>query len=66
MPYGFYFQHNNTESNYGEIVIMMNNEVYTGQKSMPDALREFNQRANQEVEYGNCLPYRGMAVPIKP
>ena len=65
MPYGIDFRHNNTSRHYSEYGREMG-AVYNGQATMADALKTFTARVNQEVEYGNCLPYKGMQVPIRP
>ncbi|MGH2350427.1 MAG: ABC transporter substrate-binding protein [Chloroflexota bacterium] len=65
VPYGIHFRHNNTSRHYGEYGKAMG-EVYAGQKTMSDTLKAFTERVNREVEYGDCLPYKGMTVPIKP
>jgi ABC-type glycerol-3-phosphate transport system substrate-binding protein len=65
IPYGIHFRHNNTVRHYNEYGTEME-KVFAGQQGMTDSLTSFTQRVNQEVEYGACLPYKGMAVPIKP
>lgn len=65
VPYGIHFRHDNLVRHYNEYGQEMG-KVYAGEKGIVDALRELNQRINQEVAYGACLPYKGMAVPIKP
>ncbi|MGH2353877.1 MAG: hypothetical protein ACRDI2_12585, partial [Chloroflexota bacterium] len=64
-PYGIHFRHNNLSRHYGEYGTELG-QVFAGQKNMSDALKAFTARVNQEVEYGSCLPYKGMTVPIKP
>jgi multiple sugar transport system substrate-binding protein len=66
VPYGIHFRHNNTQRHYSEYGALMNTEIFAGQKTMTDGLREFTARLNNEVEFGSCAPYKGMAVPIKP
>jgi multiple sugar transport system substrate-binding protein len=66
VPYGIHFRHNNTVRHYNEYGAMMRDEVFAGQKTMSDALREFTARVNNEVVFGSCAPYKGTAVPIKP
>ncbi|HEX2032938.1 MAG TPA: sugar ABC transporter substrate-binding protein [Chloroflexota bacterium] len=65
VPYGIHFRHNNLSRHYSEYGTEMG-EVFGGQKNMSDTLKAFTQRVNNEVEYGSCLPYKGMVVPIKP
>lgn len=65
VPYGIHFRHYHLSRHYGEYGTAIN-EVFAGTRGMSDMLNDFNRRVNQEVEYGNCLPYKGMAVPIKP
>jgi multiple sugar transport system substrate-binding protein len=65
VPYGIHFRHNNTVRHYNEYGTEIN-QVFSGQQSMADFLRQFTARVNNEVEFGTCAPYKGMAVPIKP
>lgn len=65
VPYGIHFRHDNTRQHYSDYGKVMN-EVFAGKQNMSDALKELNTRINGEVAYGNCLPYKGMAVPIRP
>jgi multiple sugar transport system substrate-binding protein len=65
VPYGIHFRHDNTQRHYSEYGKAMG-EVYAGRQNMADTLRAFTARVNNEVEYGACQPYKGMAVPIKP
>jgi multiple sugar transport system substrate-binding protein len=65
VPYGIHFRHNNLQRHYSEHSAEMT-KVYDGAATMTDSLRAFTARINNEVEYGSCLPYKGMAVPIKP
>lgn len=65
VPYGIHFRHNNLSQHYGEYGREMN-EVYAGKQNMSDTLKSFTARVNNEVEYGDCLPYKGMTVPIRP
>ncbi len=65
VPYGIHFRHNHLSRHYSEY----GNEiaqVFAGQATMSDFLKTFTARVNNEVEYGACLPYKGMTVPIKP
>jgi multiple sugar transport system substrate-binding protein len=64
-PYGIHFRHNNTSRHYSEYGKEIG-AAYDGKSTMSDALKTFTARANQEVEYGSCLPYKGMQVPIRP
>ena len=65
IPYGIHFRHNHLQRHYSEYGAEMN-KVFNGQAGMTDALRAFNARINNEVEFGSCLPYKGMQVPIRP
>lgn len=65
VPYGIHFRHNNTSRHYSEYGTELS-AVYDGNAAMADTLKTFTARVNQEVEYGACLPYKGMEVPIKP
>ena len=65
VPYGIHFRHDNTQRHYSEYGKEMG-EVYAGRQNMTDTLKAFTARVNNEVEYGACQPYKGMAVPIKP
>jgi len=64
-PYGIHFYHHNTVSSTAPFASEMR-EVYAGKKSLDAALRDAEQQANQQVAYGQCLPFKGMDVPIKP
>ncbi len=64
-PYGIHFRHNNLVKHYNEYGSEIA-KVFDGARGMTDFLKDFNQRINQEVEYGDCLPYKGMQVPIRP
>jgi ABC-type glycerol-3-phosphate transport system substrate-binding protein len=64
-PYGIHFYHHNTVPSVKPFGDLMT-QHYAGTKSLDDALRDAEQQMNQLVEYGNCLPFRGMDVPIKP
>jgi ABC-type glycerol-3-phosphate transport system substrate-binding protein len=57
--------HNNTVRHYGEYSAALTG-VYAGTNTISAALTELTGRLNNEVEYGACQPYKGMAVPIKP
>jgi ABC-type glycerol-3-phosphate transport system substrate-binding protein len=65
VPYGIHFRHNNTVRHYGEYSAALTG-VYAGTNTVSAALTELTGRLNNEVEYGACQPYKGMAVPIKP
>ena len=64
--YSLYVDDGRLHSAYNEYGALMRDEVFAGQKTMSDALREFTARVNNEVAYGSCAPYKGTAVPIKP
>jgi multiple sugar transport system substrate-binding protein len=65
VPYGIHFRHNHLSRHYSEYGAEMN-KVFGGQATMADTLKTFTARVNGEVEYGACLPYKGLQVPIKP
>jgi len=65
VPYGIHFRHDNLVKHYGDYSKAMT-EVYEPSRGVSDALKEVNQRLNQEVQSGPCAPYKGMQVPIKP
>jgi multiple sugar transport system substrate-binding protein len=64
-PYGIHFYHHNTVPSTQPFAQEMR-LVYAGEKSLEGALRDAEQQMNQQVAYGECLPFRGMDVPIRP
>ena len=64
-PYGIHFYHHNTVTSTAPFATEMR-EVLSGKKSLDAALRDAEQQANQQVAYGQCLPFKGMDVPIRP
>jgi multiple sugar transport system substrate-binding protein len=64
-PYGIHFYHHNTVPSTAPFSAEMR-EVYAGTKSLEAALRDAEQQGNLQVAYGDCLPFKGMDVPIRP
>ncbi len=64
-PYGIHFYHHNTVPSTGPFSDEMR-QVYAGTKNLENALRDAEQQGNLQVAYGDCLPFKGMDVPIRP
>ena len=64
-PYGIHFYHHNTVPGVKPFNDEMT-QVYNGTKGLDAALRDAEQQMNQLVAHGDCLPFRGLDVPIKP
>jgi multiple sugar transport system substrate-binding protein len=64
-PYGIHFYHHNTVPSTQPFAAELR-QVYAGQKSLEAALRDAEQQMNLQVQYGDCLPFKGMDVPIRP
>jgi multiple sugar transport system substrate-binding protein len=64
-PYGIHFYHHNTVPSTAPFAAEMR-EALAGRKSLDAALRDAEQQGNQQVAYGECLPFKGMDVPIRP
>ena len=64
-PYGIHFYHHNTVNSTTPFANEMK-DVYAGKKSLDNALRDAEQQGNQLVAFGDCLPFMGMDIPIKP
>ena len=64
-PYGIHFRHhftNNSWDIYGAAV----NRIYSGETPLQAGLQEANRQMNEKVQYGDCQPYKGLTIPIKP
>lgn len=64
-PYGIHFRHYNTVQVYADYTDAME-QVYLQKQDVTKVLTDFNAKANNEVKYGACTPYRGWTVPVKP
>ncbi len=64
-PYGIHFYHHNTVPSTQPFAGEMR-AVYAGTKGLDQGLRDAEQQGNLQVAYGQCLPFKGMDVPIKP
>lgn len=62
-PYGIHFRHYETVQ-AGNVIAEEINKAFAGEKGVPQALKDANQRANELVRYGQCNPYQGIRVPI--
>ncbi|MGH2355166.1 MAG: ABC transporter substrate-binding protein [Chloroflexota bacterium] len=64
-PYGIHFRHHYTNDSwaiYGGTV----NRIYTGETPLRGGLQEANRQMNEKIEYGDCAPYKGLTIPIRP
>jgi multiple sugar transport system substrate-binding protein len=64
-PYGIHFRHHFTNDSwdiYGATV----NKIYAGETPLQGGLQEANRQMNDTIKYGQCAPYKGMAIPIRP
>lgn len=65
VPYGIHFRHYNCVEVYDQYSDTID-QVYLQKKSIPETLKTFNAKANTEVTYGKCMPYKGWTVPLQP
>ena len=65
VPYGIHFRHYNCVQVYREYTDAMQ-QVYIQKQDVAQVLKAFNSKANSEVAYGSCTPYRGWTVPVQP
>ncbi|HXI18315.1 MAG TPA: extracellular solute-binding protein [Chloroflexota bacterium] len=64
-PYGIHFRHHFTNDSwdiYGTAI----NKIYAGEAPLQAGLQEANRQMNDKIKIGQCSPYKGMAIPIKP
>lgn len=64
-PYGVHFYHHNTVPSTQPFAEEMK-AVYAGTKGLEQALRDAEQQGNLQVAYGQCLPFKGTDIPIRP
>jgi multiple sugar transport system substrate-binding protein len=64
-PYGIHFRHHYTNDSwdiYGAAV----NRIYAGETPLQAGLQEANRQMNEKIQYGQCMPYKGLTIPIRP
>lgn len=64
-PYGIHFRHHFTNDAwdiYGAAV----NKIYAGETPLLAGLQEANRMMNDKLKYGQCAPYKGLTIPIRP
>jgi multiple sugar transport system substrate-binding protein len=64
-PYGIHFRHHFTNDSWA-IYSTAINKIYGGEAPLQGALQEANRQMNDTVKIGDCAPYRGMTIPIRP
>jgi multiple sugar transport system substrate-binding protein len=64
-PYGIHFRHHFTNDSW-DIYAAAVNKIYAGETPLQGGLVEANRMMNEKIEIGQCAPYKGMAIPIKP
>jgi ABC-type glycerol-3-phosphate transport system substrate-binding protein len=63
--YGIHFRHHFTNDSW-DIYSAAANRIYAGETPLQAGLQEANRQMNEKVVYGQCAPYKGMAIPIRP
>jgi len=64
-PYGIHFRHHFTNDSW-DIYSAAVNKIYAGEAPLAGTLQEANRQMNDKVTVGQCSPYKGMTIPIKP
>lgn len=64
-PYGIHFRHHFTNDSW-DIYAKIVNAIYAGETPLQAGLQDANKQMNDKIQYGQCAPYKGMAIPIKP
>jgi len=64
-PYGIHFRHHYTNDSW-DIYAAAVNRIYGGETPLQGGLQEANRQMNEKIQYGDCQPYKGMTIPIKP
>ena len=64
-PYGIHFRHHFTNDSW-DIYAAAVNKIYGGETPLQGGLQEANRQMNDTIKYGDCAPYKGMTIPIRP
>jgi multiple sugar transport system substrate-binding protein len=64
-PYGIHFRHHFTNDAW-DVYAEQVNKIYNGDTPLQAGLQEASRLMNDKIKYGDCQPYKGMAIPIKP
>ncbi len=64
-PYGIHFRHHFTNDSW-DIYTQAVNRIYAGETPLQAGLQEANRQMNEKIQYGQCAPYKGMVVPVRP
>jgi multiple sugar transport system substrate-binding protein len=64
-PYGIHFRHHFTNDSW-DIYTAAMNRIFAGELPLQAGLQEANRQMNEKIAYGDCMPYKGLTVPIKP
>ena len=64
-PYGIHFRHHFTNDSW-DIYAAAVNKIYAGETPLQAGLQEANRMMNEKIEIGQCAPYKGLQIPIKP
>ncbi|HEX2516448.1 MAG TPA: sugar ABC transporter substrate-binding protein, partial [Chloroflexota bacterium] len=62
-PYGIHFRHHYTNDSW-DIYTEAVNRIYNGDTPLQAGLQEASRQMNDKIKYGDCQPYKGMAIPI--
>jgi ABC-type glycerol-3-phosphate transport system substrate-binding protein len=64
-PYGIHFRHHFTNDSW-DIYSKTVNAIYAGETPLQAGLQEANRQMNDTIKIGQCAPYKGMSIPIRP
>jgi ABC-type glycerol-3-phosphate transport system substrate-binding protein len=64
-PYGIHFRHHYTNDSW-DIYGQAMNRIYAGETPLQGGLQEANRQMNEKIQYGQCAPYKGLTIPIRP
>jgi multiple sugar transport system substrate-binding protein len=64
-PYGIHFRHHYTNDSW-DIYAAAVNKIYAGESPLQAGLQEANRQMNDKIEVGQCSPYKGLTIPIRP
>jgi multiple sugar transport system substrate-binding protein len=64
-PYGIHFRHHFTNDSW-DIYSAAVNKIYAGELPLQAGLQDANRQMNEKIKTGDCSPYKGMGIPIRP